>query len=232
MATDGTWEQERVVQDAEQARLLSDPRSLRYFEPFLARTRSVSEAAKEVGCALDTMYYRVRRFERAGLLQIVGERPRYGRPIKLYRSVAESFVVPFEATPFAELEERLRTQHRQDEDLIVRSMARLLRENRQEGRRILRGEDGKVNHESAGGGRPRFDWSRPEALVTPDRPVGESLSTELLLSEVEARAMLLALYRLVLSKPSAGADAAAAGEGRRRFYFRFTLLPVVPGSRD
>ncbi len=225
-------EAERVVRDAEQARLLSDPRSVHYFGPFLARTRSVAEAAEEVGCALDTMYYRVRRFERAGLLRVVGQRARRGRPIKLYRSVADSFVVPLEATPFAELEERLRKQHRQDEDFIVRTMARLLRENRLEGRRILRGDDGTVNQESAGGDWQRFDWSDPEALVTPDRAVGESMTAELLLTEAEAREMLVALYRLVLSKPSVSGEAppATAGERRRPFYLSLTILPGTPGA--
>lgn len=221
-----------VVRDPEQARLLSDPRGLRYFEPFLARTRSVSQAADEVGCALDTMYYRVRTFVDAGLLEVVEERPRAGRPIKLYRSVADEFVIPFEVTPFAELEDRLRTLNRQHEDLIARTMARLLREGGMEGRRLYRGADGDVNAESAGEGMPRVDWDRPETLVYPGRALAENLSVELDLSDDEARALLLELYRLLLRGPGVKHAAAPPGGGREPYLVRFTLLPLRGAERD
>lgn len=231
-----------VVRDPEQARLLSDPRALTYFEPFLARTRSVSEAAEELDCPLDRLYYRVRRFLGAGLLRVVEERPRAGRAIKRYRSVADAFVVPFEVTPYAELEERLRTLQRQDEEFIVRTTARLLREGGLEGRRIERGSDGSVHYGSAGPSLPDFDWDHPETAVVPGRPVGETLSTEILLTEEEARAMLVTFYRLVLSKPAVvpgerpGGPVVPAGErpraaGARPYYVRFTILPGPVDTR-
>jgi hypothetical protein len=86
---------------------LSDPESFRYFEPFIARDRTVKEAAEAVGCNLDTMLYRVRKFLNAGLLKVTRVEKRAGRPIKHYRSTSEAFFVPFEVTPYAELEERL-----------------------------------------------------------------------------------------------------------------------------
>ena len=54
-----------TVSDPEQARLLTDPLSLRFFEPFLAREKSASQAAAELGVRLDTLLYRLRVLERA-----------------------------------------------------------------------------------------------------------------------------------------------------------------------
>ena len=55
-----------TVTDAEQARLLSNPASFRFLEPFVARERSVTAAAAEVGCSLDTMLYRVKTMLKEG----------------------------------------------------------------------------------------------------------------------------------------------------------------------
>ena len=213
--------------------MLSDPRSLRYFEPFLARTVSVSQAAEEAGCELDTMYYRVRRFVAAGLLRVAELRRRAGRPMKLYRSVADEFVVPFEATPYAELEERIREQRREHEDLIVGTMARLLRDSGWDARRLYRTDDGEVNMESAGPAQVRVDWSNLETLVLPQRTPAENLSVELELTDAEARTLLLSLYRLVLAKPrrhgssgTALSCAPADGVARTPYLVQFTIVPL------
>jgi hypothetical protein len=66
------------VRSAEQAKLLSSPESLRFFEPFVARDCTVSQAAKEVKCRVDTMLYRVNLFLKAGLLKVVKTQARRG----------------------------------------------------------------------------------------------------------------------------------------------------------
>ena len=86
-----------TVSDPEQARLLSNRESFRFFEPFVARELSATGAAEEVGCALDTMLYRIKTFVRAGLLQVSRLEKRAGRPIKHYRSVYDAYFIPFEA---------------------------------------------------------------------------------------------------------------------------------------
>src|SRR5690554_4500150 len=93
------------VRDERQARLLLDPESLRFFRPFLARERTVSQAASEVKCAPSVMLYRVGTFLRANLLQIVRKEPRRGRPIKIYRSTHDEYFIPYALSPHATLEE-------------------------------------------------------------------------------------------------------------------------------
>ena len=97
-----------TVTDAEQARLLSNRESFRFFEPFIAKEQSATAAAAEVGCALDTMLYRIKTLLGAGLLQVAKLEKRAGRPVKHYRSAHDAYFIPFEVTPFANLEERMR----------------------------------------------------------------------------------------------------------------------------
>lgn len=96
--------------DPTQARLLTDPRSKAFFKPFLVRERSVTEAARLLGCPLNTMLYRVGTLVRAGLLRVVREERRAGRAVKVYRSVHDAYFVPFALTLYATLEERLEVQ--------------------------------------------------------------------------------------------------------------------------
>jgi hypothetical protein len=98
------------VRDPEQARLLTDPESFRYFGPFLAKDCTVYQAAKELGCNVDTMLYRVKTFVEADLLKIVETGSRRGRPIKVYRSSADAYFVPFAVTPFEDIEASIKQQ--------------------------------------------------------------------------------------------------------------------------
>ena len=179
-----------VVEDPQQARLLSDPRTVRYFEPFLARERTVSQAADEVGVSLDTMLYRVRRLLAAGLLGVVREHPRPGRAIKVYRSTADAYFVPFHATPYADLAERLREELRPFLDESTDMLARLLGRLGVEGRRLFRTADGEVWQDASDTTARRFD---PDAT---DLPPVEWTSGRVRLREEDAREMLHELRTL------------------------------------
>lgn len=210
------------VTTAGQARLLSDPTSRAYFFPFLGRTRSVKAAAEEVGCRLDAMHYRVRRFLEAGLVRVVEEVPRAGRPIKLYRSMADSFYVPFDLTPYAEVEERIRRDLREEEERMVEALARAVRLSGVEGRRIYRRADGEVMVGSAADTAPPGDWAETVHAWPRHLPVAERVSGELALTHAEAKALLLAFQSLTerYQGPRQG------GEGKRRVYlFHFGLAP-------
>jgi len=137
------------VTDPRAATLLSDPDWVPWIEPFLGRTRSIAEVAAELGRPLDAVRYRVRRLHEAGVLEVVGQRKRAGRPIRLYRTVADGFVVPFEATPFVDLEERILATMTAQARSFARSAAQLLREGGAEARRIYRAPDGTVHQEAA-----------------------------------------------------------------------------------
>lgn len=145
-----------VVSSPAQAALLSDPATLRYFEPFLAREVSASAAAEEAGVRLDTLLYRVRRFLAAGLLLVAREQPRRGRPIKIYRSSAEAYFVPFGMTPYVDLAERLKEE---TSDFIAASyagMAKVLARHGADGRRLYRKADGTVWRDMADASLRRF----------------------------------------------------------------------------
>ncbi len=214
-----------TVEDERQAKLLSDAESFRYFKPFIARDRTVSQAAEEVGCNLDTMLYRVKTFLEAGLLRVDRLEPRAGRPIKHYRSLADAYLIPHSATPYADVEERLRAQMRAGHDVLVRGTAKVLRDRSQEGRRVYRRQDtGEVWQESAGDAVHEFDFLDPESLRTHfetyQGPVAEAFRDELFLTNEEAKAFLLELYALWFRYQG------RQGETRQPYYFSLGFVPL------
>lgn len=132
------------VSDPRQAQLLTEPRSKEFFKPFLARERSVKEAADALGCSLNTTLYRVKVMLDAGLLRVVDTRTRGGRAIKVYRSVHDAYFVPFALTPYASLEERVAVQARPIFANLISSYAAVLRASDLYGHAIVRGENGAV----------------------------------------------------------------------------------------
>ncbi|ULH14048.1 helix-turn-helix domain-containing protein (plasmid) [Deinococcus sp. KNUC1210] len=186
-----------LVDNAALAALLVDPVSRRYYSPFLARTRSVGEAAQEVGCALDTLLYRVNTFLKAGLLEVVGERRRAGRAVRLYRTVHDAYFIPHPVTPFATLEERLYATTEPHLRAWARSTARRLQARGMEGIRLYRDTYGEVWSEGAADEQSvsGLDLVR---LNDPARPPAFDVTTTLYLSAEEARAVQAALASLVM----------------------------------
>lgn len=91
---------------ADAVALLVDKRRNRFFTPFLARERSVTEVAAELGVGKSLVSYWVGRMCRVGLLQPVEAAGRKRR----YRSTADRFDVPLEEVPFDSLEAILDAQ--------------------------------------------------------------------------------------------------------------------------
>lgn len=145
--------------DARQAALLSDPESKKYFAPFLGKPCTVKEAASEVGCALNTMLYRVKVFQKAGLLEVVEVRERPGRAVKVYRSTHDGYFVPFTATPFATLSERITVQGKPWFKQLMKGYARVLQMHEHAGNEIFR-QDGQV-----------YTTDRPPQMLKGTHPV-------------------------------------------------------------
>ena len=131
-----------TVTDPVQARLLTDPKSKAFFKPFLARERSVAQAAELLGANVNTVLYRVKTLVRAGLLQVVDERRRAGRAIKLYRSAHDAYFIPFRHTPYATLEERLEVQAAPIFANLIQAYAAALRQSDRYGHHLLLNEHG------------------------------------------------------------------------------------------
>lgn len=220
-----------TVQDPEQARLLTHPESFKYFEPFIARERTVSQAAEEVGCKLDTMLYRVKTFLNAGLLNVSRLEKRAGRSIKHYRSNADGYFIPFAVTPYADLAEWLKENIREDHELLVRNLASLLSQRGHEGKRIFRSRDGEVWNQSASATDSSvnfFNFFDLESLRrhVQEAPVPtEQLMSYLWLTDQEAREALFEFYEFYLRYRQKRGEGKGA---RKRYLLEFALVPLEP----
>ena len=116
----------RVVTDPEAANLLADPAQLELLEPFFRADVMLGELAKELGVKLNTLLYRVNRLIELGLVEVVREEPRRGKPVKIYRATAKSFFVPFESTTSVSLGGLLAGMTEEGERLFHREAARAL----------------------------------------------------------------------------------------------------------
>lgn len=179
-----------TVVNADQARLLSDPKSLRFFGPFLASEKTVTQASQEVGCDLHAMLYRVRTFLAAGLLRVTREEKRAGRPVKNYRSSHNAYFIPFTTTPYADLEERLREQFGLLTEELVRGFASVLRQVGHDGRWLYRDDEGLVGSKSGEEKSSEFDFDHPHW------PAAYDFYAEIYLSRDEAKALQLELRDL------------------------------------
>ena len=99
--------QVHVVTNPEAANLLADPAQLELLEPFFRGDVVLGELAKERGLKLNTLLYRVNKLVDLGLVEVVREEPRRGKPVKVYRAAARAFFVPFENTTSVSLGELL-----------------------------------------------------------------------------------------------------------------------------
>lgn len=88
-----------VVEHPEVARALLDTQTRRFLEPFLGRTCTVTQAARELRVKPNALLYRVNQLLGLGLLEVEHEEARVGKPVKFYRSSAPAFFVPFALTP-------------------------------------------------------------------------------------------------------------------------------------
>lgn len=219
-----------TVTDPEQARLLSNPASFRFLEPFVARDLSVKAAAEEVGCKLDTMLYRVKVLLKAELLKVSRLEKRAGRPIKYYRSVHDAYFVPFEATPCAEVEERLTAHFRERQALVVPAMARMLRQVEREGRRVYRRlDDGEVWQESAGKAHSSFDLYDKESygayMANYRGPIAEMMDDTVMLTKREAKELLTDFYEVWRRFHEREQEEDAP---RQPYFLQFTIVPLEP----
>jgi len=82
------------VSMASAAELLATPRLAVLLKPFMRADCTVAQAARELNLPVERLHYRVTRFVQAGLLSVVREEPRRGRPSKVYRAVGTHFRIP------------------------------------------------------------------------------------------------------------------------------------------
>ena len=82
-----------ALEDPRAAEALADHRGREMLMLFAPEPRTIGEAAAASGIELRRLHHHVGRLCAAGLVRVVGERRRAGRPMKLYRAVSDSFFV-------------------------------------------------------------------------------------------------------------------------------------------
>lgn len=113
-----------LVTRPELAAVLVNTEYHQLLRPFFANAVSVAEAARQTGTKPNTMYVQVKRLADIGLLVVEREVPRTGRAIKLYRTAAERYFVPFEVMNFETLEAMSRKLNRFWESELRRAVTR------------------------------------------------------------------------------------------------------------
>jgi len=202
-----------TVSDPQAAAVLTNPEALEWLKPFIGCALSVSEAARQEGANTNTMYGWVKRLEAVGLIRVVSEEPRKGRAIKRYRAVADTFFVPFAASPYSTLEDALAAL----DGAWEKEMRRLVVRARQQvvetwGYLIKRHASGTLMLTSAEGGQ-ELDF------LTGDAPaVLSSWSDLIYLTEEEAKALQRHLRGLL--------EAHTPSAGKKRYALRLGLAPL------
>lgn len=174
------------VQSEHQAHLLEDPDISSFFTPFLAREQTVTGAARDLGCKVNAMHYRVRTFLNAGLLTIVREEKRAGLPIKIYRSVADAFFIPFEFSRHADRETHMTERYESILRQVAKATTRRERQRGRVGQCLFRDTTGDVV--SFGG----VELPSSDIIFNVDdpyQPVGADRMGNIFLTETDARSL-------------------------------------------
>lgn len=200
------------------ADVLLDERRRRYLAPFFGRSRTIREAATELGVKPNSLLYQVERLVRLGLLLVVRVEPRAGRAVKHYRAASERFFVPFATTEAETLEALLLSTAESSLRRFVRNFARVLHSTPEGtmGYLVGRHEHGEVDvYFSPDGART---WS----LWEPQAPAAGRSWVVLHLDHEDAKALQReqwALWQRYLSKPGGG-----------RYLAHFDLTPLLDGA--
>ena len=215
-----------VVTDPEAANLLTDPAQLELLEPFFRGDVVLGELAKELGVKLNTLLYRVNKLVDLGLVEVVREEPRRGKPVKIYRAAAGAFFVPFESTTSVSLGGLLGSMTEEGERLFYRELARGLQTFAPSwGLRVVLNNQKQlaiVMSTSQGGYTEEFT----DAFFGPAAPALYLGDGALTLDFATAKRMqreLFELFRRYTNEQKAGGQ---------RYAYRLGLTPVVDDSRE
>lgn len=196
------------------AAALMNPRTLRQLEPFLNCERTVLEAARESGVKPNTMLARVKRFVTLGLLVVAREVPRAGRAVKVYRTSAESFFVPYEITPSETLEVSMQERERYWERLLRKNVVRVRSEDVGSwGTRIYRDTRGRLQVQAA------LTPVQNYTMLAPERPAALSAWRDAIYLDFdEAKALQREMFDLLKKYQQKS--------GAQRYILHLGLAPI------
>ena len=204
------------ITDAAAADLLMNPYTLRQLAPFLGRECTVTQAARETQEKPNTVLSRVRRFVKLNLVKVVREEQRKGRALKVYRSTADIFFVPFEATTAETLETMLQERDAYWETLLRRGVVRARAEDVGTwGTRVYRDASGRLQVQTA------VTPSQNYTLLDPDRPaVLSAWRDSVYLDFADAKALQREMFDLLKRYHQKA--------GAQRYIVRLGMAPLEP----
>lgn len=133
------------VETEEVARALTEGSRWHYLEPFMAQEASVSAAAKSLQTSPNSLLYHIDKFLKLGLLVITREEKRAGKPIKYYRTKADTLFVPFSLTSAETVEALLSPLESEWQEKFLRNTASVMQGDEMDlGVRIWRLPSGEV----------------------------------------------------------------------------------------
>ena len=200
------------------ARALTEGTRWRYLEPFVAREASVGAAAKVLHISPNSLLYHVKKFLDLGLLVVVREEKRTGKPVKYYRTKADTLFVPFSLTSAETVEAFLLPLEREWQEKFLRYTANAMQGDEADlGVRIWRLPTGEVINKPSLAPPTPFDASLFERW-----PVFIAWSDSLYLDEGDVEALRRDLIQLF--------ERYSECKGKRRHLIRLGLVPSGEGS--
>ena len=206
-----------IVTDPDVAAVLASPDHLRFVAPFVARERTMTDVARELDVPLSTLYRRVQRYVRLGLLRVAREEARAGRARKHYRSTRDAFFVPNRVASPAE--ERMTAFYAHWERVFARAAVEAYGEAYLDwGQRIYRDETGLLAISLT-----RGPDEGPLDPLEVDAPAGLTLFHDLVYLDFEdGKALQRELAEVWRRYVGRG--------GAQRYAARLSLLPVPEGA--
>lgn len=219
-----------TVTDPTAVNLLTRGRARWVLGVFLRGENTVAEVARELKGDVRVVHRDVLALRNAGLLRVVREQKRAGRPVKVYEATAAAFFVPFSATGAAELTELSGLRARRYDALFDRASTRKFASlhheqgaGREWGVRLYLNAEGLISVDESYEGAELVDaavrWQGPTGLMLDAR-------AEVCLSAAEAKEVQIELIRLLMRlRPGCFKDA-PDGTGQP-FLLRLGLIEVT-----
>lgn len=129
-----------VAKNHQQARLLQDVNYFRVLGRLFLGEASAGEVAAATGQTVKQAHHKLTRLLAAGLIEVAQERPRAGRPVKVYRPVATEFRIPFALTDAATFADVLRELYRPALELHFEHLGALITRY-SDGEMVMRSND-------------------------------------------------------------------------------------------
>ncbi|MEZ4606482.1 MAG: helix-turn-helix domain-containing protein [Deinococcales bacterium] len=119
----------KYIDHADIAKVLLSESEQKCLEAFMREPLSLSESARALGYKLNTMHYRIKRFIDMGLIEQVEDKLLGKRYVTAYGATAKAFIIPFESSSAASLENLLMDIMQMPRDHLFKSIEKTLLDN-------------------------------------------------------------------------------------------------------